>query len=392
MKLPVYLDNHSTTKVDPRVVEAMLPFFTDEYGNASSRQHEFGWKAEAAVKQARRQVGDLIGAQPEEIVFTSGATESINLALKGAAEALAGKGDHIITAATEHKAVLDTCRRLEKYGFKVTYLPVDRFGTVDPSAVADAINDKTILVSIMMANNEIGTIAPTAEIARVCSGHGVVFHSDASQAVGKVPVDLSVLKLDMVSFTAHKMYGPKGIGALFVRRKQPRVNLVQQIDGGGHESGLRSGTLNVPAIVGFGMAARITRQEMPDETRRIHQLRDRLVDGVLSQLDDAWVNGHPTVRLAGNANITFAGVKADSLMMEMKDIAVSSGSACSSAAQEPSHVLRAIGLAHEDVLSSLRFGLGRFTTAEEVEYTIGRVVETVKRARERASRFQTVHT
>jgi cysteine desulfurase len=392
MKLPVYLDNHSTTKVDPRVVEAMLPFFTDEYGNASSRQHEFGWKAEAAVKQARRQVGDLIGAQPEEIVFTSGATESINLALKGAAEALAGKGDHIITAATEHKAVLDTCRRLEKYGFKVTYLPVDRFGTVDPSAVADAINDKTILVSIMMANNEIGTIAPTAEIARVCSDHGVVCHSDASQAVGKVPVDLSALKLDMVSFTAHKMYGPKGIGALFVRRKQPRVNLVQQIDGGGHESGLRSGTLNVPAIVGFGMAARIARQEMPDEARRIHQLRDRLVDGVLSQLDDAWVNGHPTVRLAGNANITFAGVTADSLMMEMKDIAVSSGSACSSAAQEPSHVLRAIGLAHEDVLSSLRFGLGRFTTAEEVECTIGRVVETVKRARERASRFQAVHT
>ncbi len=388
VKTPIYLDNHSTTSVDPRVVEAMLPYFTENYGNAASKHHEFGWKAEAAVENARSQIARLIGAESKEIVFTSGATESINLALKGIAEANASRGNHVITAATEHKAVLDICRRLEKSGFSVTYLPVDRTGLTDPNEVKQAITGKTILVTIMMANNEIGTIAPIAEIGAICREAGVAFHTDATQAVGKIPVSVASLNVDLMSFSGHKMYGPKGIGALYIRTTRPRTNLISQIDGGGHERGWRSGTLNVPAIVGFGKAAAIGQEEMPVEMGRVSILRDMLEAGITSQLNSTTVNGHATQRLPNNSNITFSGIKADRLIMDMKDIAVSTGSACSSASPEPSHVLRATGLRDEDVLSSIRFGLGRFTTAEEIEYTIKKVVETVRTIRERSSLYQ----
>jgi cysteine desulfurase len=392
MKFPVYLDNHSTTKVDPRVVEAMLPFLTEHYGNAASKQHEFGWVAEAAVENARTGIAALIGADAKEIVFTSGATESVNLALKGVAEAYASKGDHIITALTEHKAGLDACRNLERHGFRVTYLPVDRYGMVSPDDLVRAITEKTIMVTIMMANNEIGTIAPVAEIGELCRERRILFHTDASQSAGRIPVDVTSLNADLLSFSAHKMYGPKGIGALYVRAAHPRIKLVQQIDGGGHERGMRSGTLNVPAIVGFGKSAEIARQQMTEDAERISVLRNALVEGITSQLEDTWVNGHATDCLPNNANITFKHVKADQLMMDMKDIAVSSGSACSSASPEPSHVLKAIGLGDEDVLSSLRFGLGRFTTSEEVHYATERIVETVRAAREKSRQYQFIHS
>ncbi len=382
-RLPIYLDNHSTTRVDPRVVEAMLPYFTEHYGNAASKQHEFGWRAEAAVEQARKHLATLIGAGAEEIVFTSGATESINLALKGVAEAYASRGKHIITAATEHKAVLDCCKRLEKYGYRVTILPVDRTGLITLDALRDAITYETVLVSIMAANNEIGTLAPIEAIGTVCRERGVLFHTDATQAVGKVPVDVRAMNVDLMSFSSHKMYGPKGVGALFVRAASPRVKLLPQIDGGGHERGLRSGTLNVPAIVGFGEAARIAAQEMEEERGRTARLRDRLVQQILSTLEATWLNGHPTNRLPNNANITFKDADADAIMMEMKDVAVSSGSACSSAQPEPSHVLKAIGLSTEEAKCSLRFGVGRFTTEEEIEFALARVVETVTKVRER---------
>lgn len=388
MKLPVYLDNHSTTQVDPRVVDAMLPFFTEHFGNAASRQHQFGWDAEAAVENARKQISTLLGATNEEIVFTSGATESINLALKGVAESYASKGRHIITAATEHKAVLDSCKRLEKYGFTVTYLPVDRYGLVSAADIDKAITSDTIIVSIMMANNEIGTIAAISEIGAVCKSRNVLFHTDATQAVGKIPVDVRALNVDLVSFSAHKMYGPKGIGALYVRSTRPAYRLSSQIDGGGHEHGLRSGTLNVPSIVGFGKACEIARTEMDEEADRLRKLRDHLVGGLTSTLENIWVNGHPEQRLPQNANVTFAGVRSDRLLMEMKNIAVSTGSACSSTSSEPSHVLAAIGLSKNDAMSSIRFGLGRFTTSEEIDYTIERAVETVKKEREKISRFQ----
>lgn len=387
---PIYLDNHSTTKVDPRVIEAMIPYFTENYGNASSTHHEFGWKAGAAVENARRQIAQLIGAKSQEIVFTSGATESINLALKGIAEANASKGNHIITAATEHKAVLDTCKRLEKYGFSVTYLPVERTGLINPEDVRRAITGKTILITIMMANNEIGTIAPIAEIGAICRHAGVFFHTDATQAVGKVPVDVAGLNVDLMSFSAHKMYGPKGVGALYVRTAAPTINISAQIDGGGHERGMRSGTSNVPAIVGFGKAAAVAQTEMTSDMTRVSSLRNALEGGILFQLDDAIVNGNPGTRLPNNTNIMFRGVKADRLIMDMKDIAVSTGSACSSASPEPSHVLCAVGLSDEDILSSVRFGLGKYTTEEEIDYTINRVAQTVKAIR--AKSLQPAHS
>ncbi|HXF99804.1 MAG TPA: IscS subfamily cysteine desulfurase [Bacteroidota bacterium] len=384
LRLPVYLDNHATTRVDHRVLDAMLPYFTEHYGNAASRQHEFGWRAEAAVENARKHIAALIGASPEEIVFTSGATESINLALKGVAEGYTLRGKHMITAATEHKAVLDCCKRLERYGFRITVLPVDRHGAVDLDALRAALSSETILVSIMAANNEIGTIAPVEEIGKICRERGVLFHTDATQAVGKIPMNVSRMSIDLMSFSAHKMYGPKGIGALFVRSASPRLQLAPLIDGGGHERGLRSGTLNVPAIVGFGEAARIASMEMAQEQERIGRLRDTFVARLQASVRDMWLNGHPTNRLAGNANITFRHANADKVMMEMKDVAVSSGSACSSAQPEPSHVLRAIGLSVDDAKCSLRFGLGRFTTAEEIEYAATRVVESVEKVRARS--------
>ncbi len=388
MNVPVYLDNHATTKVDPRVLEAMLPFFSEHYGNAASRQHEFGWYAEAAVEVARSQIADLIGAGDLEIIFTSGATESINLALKGIAEAYASKGNHIITVATEHKAVLDTCRRLEATGCRVTYLPVDRYGCIDPGELAERITDKTILVSVMAANNEIGTLAPMERIGNICASRGVLFHTDATQAAGKIPVDVARWNVDLLSLSGHKMYGPKGIGALVVRAATPRIRLAPQMDGGGHEHGFRSGTLNVPAIVGFGAAAKIAKEELLADADRTRALRDRLVEGLKSQLDDVKVNGHPESRLPNNANITIPGVRADRLMMDMKDVAVSSGSACSSSLPEPSHVLRAIGLSKDDILSSLRLGVGRFTTGEEIEYAARRIAESARKQEQASMRVE----
>lgn len=391
MKLPVYLDNHATTRVDPRVVEAMLPYFGEHYGNASSRQHAFGWAAEGAVTVARGRVAALLGADPSEIIFTSGATESINLAIKGAAEGLRGHGNHIITSMTEHRAALDTCRRLERYGFSITYLPVDSTGKISVDELEQAMSAKTILVSIMAANNEIGTIAALEEIGNVCRGRKVLFHTDAAQAAGKIPIDLSRLPVDLLSLTAHKMYGPKGIGALYVRKAGAAIPIVPQIDGGGHEHGLRSGTLNVPAIVGFGEAARIAQKEIVPEGIRIAGLRNALIDGLRAHVGGIRVNGHQSDRLPNNANITFEGITADRLMMDMKDIAVSSGSACSSASPEPSHVLKAIGLSDADAHASIRFGLGRFTTDEEIAYAVRRVSETVKKERDRMEVTEGVH-
>lgn len=391
LRLPVYLDNHSTTQVDSRVVDAMMPYFSEQYGNAASKQHEFGWRAEAAVEAGRKTIAKLIGAEKNEIVFTSGATESINLALKGVAEAYAIKGNHIITAATEHKAVLDTCKRLEKYGFQITILPVDHYGLVSVEDVEKAVTEKTIVVSIMTANNEIGTIAPIREIGEMCRVRNIIFHSDATQAVGKIPVDVKAMNIDLLSFSSHKMYGPKGIGALFVRSATPKLRVMPQIDGGGHESGLRSGTLNVPAIVGFGEAARISQAGMDEESIRTRNMRDRLENGILAQIPDSFVNGHPTSRLPNNSNITFRFAEADRIMMGMKDVAVSSGSACSSDEPEPSHVLRAIGLNNEDAKSSIRFGVGRFTTEQEIDYVIQRVREAVQSVRDRKVHVQLTH-
>jgi cysteine desulfurase len=380
LKLPIYMDNHATTPVDPRVVEAMLPYFTEVFGNAASRSHSFGWTAEKAVELAREQIGALIGASGKEIVWTSGATESDNLAIKGAAEFNRERGNHIITSEIEHKAVLDTCKRLEKEGFEVTYLPVEKDGRVSAAAVKAAMTDKTILVSIMLANNEIGTINPVNEIGAVVKERGAIFHIDAVQGVGKIPFDVNAARADLVALSAHKMYGPKGIGALYVRRK-PRVRITAQIDGGGHERGMRSGTLNVPAIVGFGKAAEICRAEMEAEAARLRQLRDRLLQGIQSQVEDTFVNGSLEHRLPGNLNISFAYVEGEAMLMGLKDVAVSSGSACTSASLEPSYVLRALGVAEEMAHTSIRFGLGRFTTEEEVDYVIELVVDKVKKLR-----------
>jgi cysteine desulfurase len=382
VKLPIYMDNHATTPCDPRVFETMAPYFTEIFGNAASRNHEFGWRAEEGVENARKQVADLIGATSKEIVFTSGATESDNLALKGVADMYYERGDHIITVVTEHKAILDTGKKLEKRGFKVTYLPVGSDGLISPDDVKNAITDKTILVSVMMANNEIGVIQPIAEIGKICKERGVLFHTDATQAVGKVPFNVNDLNVDLVSLSAHKMYGPKGVGGLYVRRKNPRVMLVPMIDGGGHERGMRSGTLNVTGIVGFGKACELAKAEMSDETGRVFGLREKLRRGIMDEIPDVYVNGNLERRLPGNLNISFAYVEGESLLMGINDIAVSSGSACTSASLEPSYVLKALGVGEELAHSSIRFGLGRFNTDEEVDYTIGRVNEAVNRLRE----------
>jgi cysteine desulfurase len=389
LQTPIYLDNHATTPVDPRVLAAMLPYFTERFGNAASKSHAFGWEADAAVDTAREQVAKLIGAaSPREIVFTSGATESDNLAIKGVAEAYRDKGNHIITCVTEHKAVLDSCKVLAKHGFEITYLPVGSDGLIDLQLLRAAITDKTILLSIMAANNEIGTIQPVKEIGRLAKEKNILFHSDATQGVGKFPIAVDAMGIDLLSLTAHKMYGPKGIGALYVRSAKPRVKLTSLIDGGGHERGMRSGTLNVPGIVGLGQACALSQQEMSGEAERLIALRERLKDGILKQLDDVQINGHAVERLPGNLNLSFAYIEGESLMMGLKDIAVSTGSACTSASLEPSYVLKAIGLADELAYSAIRFGLGRFTNEEEIDYTVKRVVEEVARLRQISSLYK----
>ena len=385
LRLPIYLDNHATTRCDPRVVEAMLPYFTEKYGNAASINHWFGTEAHEAVEQARRQVAELIGASENEIVFTSGATESNNLAIKGVARMYRHKGNHIITVATEHKAVLDPCKRLAHDGYEVTVLPVDEYGQVDPQAVADAIRPQTILVSVMLANNEIGTIQPLAEIGAICRERNVPLHTDAAQAVGKIPVHVDELQVDLLSLSGHKIYGPKGIGALFVRKRGKRVRLEPQIDGGGQESGLRSGTLPVPLIVGLGEACRLCQELMPQESQYLRRLRDRLWQGLQQQLEGVRLNGHPQQRLPNNLNVSFAGVKGEALLLAMKDIAVSTGSACTTARLGPSHVLKAIGLDDEQADASVRFGLGRFNTEAEIDWAIERVVATVRQLRQHSS-------
>ncbi|HYH94785.1 IscS subfamily cysteine desulfurase [Hyalangium sp.] len=437
MKLPIYMDNHATTPLDPRVLEAMLPYLREDFGNAASRNHAFGWKAEAAVDKARKQVAELIGASDKEIVFTSGATESDNLAIKGVLEFYKDKGDHIITLKTEHKAVLDTCKRLErirqerldelkmlrlsqlaetdvtqdnlaelsaKYrieedaqyqrwasrptgGARVTYLDVEKDGRVSLEALAAAITDKTVLVSVMFANNEIGTVQPVAEIGKLCRERGVLFHCDAVQGIGKLPFHVDEVKVDLVSISAHKMYGPKGVGALYVRRK-PRVRIAPIIDGGGHERGMRSGTLNVAAIVGFGKAAEIAREELAEESARIFRLREKLRTGILSQLDMLTINGSLEHRLPGNLNISFAYVEGEALMMSIKDVAVSSGSACTSASLEPSYVLRACGVEEDMAHSSIRFGIGRFNTEEEVDFVTRLVVDKVRKLRDMSPLYE----
>ncbi len=382
IKLPIYLDNHATTPVDPRVLEAMLPFFQEKFGNAASRNHPFGWAAEEAVENARAQIARLINATPKEIIFTSGATESNNLAIKGAAEMYREKGNHIITQVTEHKAVLDTCKRLEKYGYEVTYLPVERDGRINLDDLRRAITPKTILITTMYANNEIGVVQPIDEIGKIAKEKGVFFHADGVQAVGKIPVDVQKDNIDLLSLSAHKIYGPKGCGALYVRRRNPRVQLSAIIDGGGHERGMRSGTLNVPGIVGFGKACEVCQQEMSTESERLRRLRDRLKDGIFSKLDEVYINGSMVHRLPHNLNVSFAFVEGESLLMGINDIAVSSGSACTSATLEPSYVLKALGVGEDLAHTSIRFGIGRFNTEEEVDYVLGRVAETVNRLRE----------
>ena len=383
LKFPIYMDNHATTPLDKRVLEAMLPYFTQDFGNAASRTHAYGWHAEAAVEDARETIADYIGAESgKEIVFTSGATESDNLAIKGVAEYYKGKGNHIITSTIEHKAVLDSCKRLEKEGYTVTYVNAGRDGLVNPADIEAAITDKTILVSVMLANNEVGTIQPIGEIGAITRKRGVLFHCDAVQGFGKTPFDVGRMNVDLASLTAHKIYGPKGVGALYVRRSKPRVRLVAQMDGGGHERGNRSGTLNVPGIVGFAKAVAIFKQEGVAEAERIRGLRDRLSNAINKELDSVFLNGHPEKRLPGNLNLSFSFVEGEGLMMAIKDVAVSSGSACTSASLEPSYVLRSMGLDEELAHSSIRFGLGRFNTEEEVDYVAKLVIDKVKRLRE----------
>ncbi|MGC3975031.1 MAG: IscS subfamily cysteine desulfurase [Nitrospira sp.] len=389
MKFPIYLDNHATTPMDPRVLESMLPYFTEKFGNAASRNHAFGWEAEEGVETARKQIAKLIHADAKEIVFTSGATESNNLALKGVVEMYHEKGDHIITSSTEHRAVLDTAKTLEtKRGVKVTYLPVDKFGMVNPEDVRHAITDKTILISVMFANNEIGTINPIKEIGKIAKEKGILFHCDATQGVGKVPINVQEMGIDLMSFSAHKIYGPKGIGALYVRKKNPRVRIAAQMDGGGHERGMRSGTLPVPLIVGFGKACELCEQEMAADAARLSVMRDRLHATITKALEDVYLNGHPTERLPHNLNISFAYVEGESLLMGCKEIALSSGSACTSATLEPSYVLRALGVGAELAHSSIRFGLGRFTLDEEVDYAAKKIIETVTKLREMSPLYE----
>jgi cysteine desulfurase len=382
MNFPIYFDNNATTPCDPRVVETMIPYFTNQFGNAASRNHSFGWAAEEAVDYAREQVAALIGADPKEIIFTSGATEGDNLAIKGVFEMYASKGNHIITTTIEHKAVLDTCKHLEKQGAEVTYLEVDAEGMINLEELEKAITPKTILIAVMYANNEVGVINPMREISAIARKHGVLVMSDAVQAVGKIPVDVNKDGIDLMAFTAHKMYGPKGVGALYVRRKNPRVKVTAQLDGGGHERGMRSGTLNVPGIVGFGKACEICRLEMETDTQRIQKLRDKLEVGLL-QVEESYLNGHKLNRLPHVANISFKHVEGEGLLMGInKQIALSSGSACTSASLEPSYVLKALGLGDDLAHSSLRFGLSRFSTEEEVDFTIKAVTDTVNKLRE----------
>jgi cysteine desulfurase len=388
MQRPIYLDHHATTPIDPAVLEAMMPYLTEQFGNAASRTHPYGWEAEEAVETAREQIAALIHAKPEEIIFTSGATESDNLALKGIAWAYRDKGHHLITTTTEHKAVLDTCHSLERQGFEVTYVPVDRTGLVDPDAIRKAITPQTLLISVMQVNSEIGTVAPLAEIGAIAREHGVLFHSDAVQGVGKIACEVDALQVDLLSISAHKLYGPKGIGALYVRKTRPeRIQLQPLIDGGGHERGLRSGTLNVPGIVGLGQACAICQEVWPEESQRLLQLRQRLYDGLMSRLDEVTLNGHPERRVPGNLNLCFARVQDESLLLSLKDIvALSAGSACSSDGHEASYVLRAIGVAEPLAHSAIRFGLGRRTTAAEIDTVIDAVCDKVERLRALAPR------
>ena len=388
--LPIYMDNHATSPLDPRVLEAMMPYFTNKFGNAASRNHSFGWEAEQAVETAREQIAKLIGATAKEIIFTSGATESNNLAIKGIAEMYRERGNHIITQVTEHKAVLDTCKRLEKYGYRVTYLPVKADGLIDMEDLKRAMDDKTILVSIMAANNEIGVLQPIREIGKLCHEKGVIFHTDAVQAVGKVPVNVIADNIDVLSLSGHKIYGPKGVGALYVRRRNPRVQIAAQIDGGGHERGMRSGTLNVTGIVGLGKACAIAQEEMDSEAAYLRGLRDRLRAKLESELDYVQVNGSWEHRLPGNLNMSFVYVEGESLLMGINDVAVSSGSACTSATLEPSYVLKALGLGDDVAHSSIRFGLGRFNTQAEVDYVADKVIDIVKKLRELSPLYEMV--
>ena len=382
VKTPIYLDHHATTPLDPRVLEAMLPYFTETFGNAASRTHTFGWQAEAAVEQSRETIADFIGASSsKEITFTSGATESDNLAVKGAAEYYASRGQHIITTAIEHKAVLDSCKRLEKQGFQVTYVGVGKDGIVDPEEIRRAITDETTLVSVMLANNEVGTVQPIEEIGKITRERGVLLHCDAVQGLGKTPFDVQKMNVDLASLTAHKIYGPKGVGALYVRRRKPRVRLVAQMDGGGHERGNRSGTLNVPGIVGFAKALEIYQQEGEEENARVLRLRQKLYSRITEKLDLVTLNGDAQRRVPGNLNLSFAFVEGEALMMAIKDVAVSSGSACTSASLEPSYVLRAMGLDEDLAHSSIRFGIGRFNTEEEIDFVADLVIEKVNKLR-----------
>ncbi len=390
VKLPIYMDNHATTQMDPRVLEAMLPFFGNVFGNAASRNHAFGWEAEKAVETAREQVAKLIGCTPKEIIFTSGATESNNLAIKGIAEMYRERGNHIITQVTEHKAVLDTCKKLEKQGYRVTYLPVQANGLIDIEDLRRAMDETTILVSIMYANNEIGVIQPVAEIGKLCHEKGVIFHTDGVQAVGKIPVNVQTDNIDVLSLTAHKIYGPKGVGALYVRRRNPRVQISEQINGGGHERGMRSGTLNVPGIVGLGAACEIAGAEMAVESARLGDLRDYLKAKFEKALDYVHVNGDMQHHLPGNLNVSFVYVEGESLLMGINDIAVSSGSACTSATLEPSYVLKALGLGDDVAHSSIRFGLGRFNTKAEVDYVSDKLIDVVSKLRELSPLYEMV--
>ena len=382
VKLPIYMDNHATTPMDPRVLQAMLPYFTEKFGNAASRNHSFGWAGEEAVETARQQIASLINATAKEIIFTSGATESDNLMIKGVAEMYREKGNHIITQAIEHKAVLDTCKRLEKNGYEVTYLPVQKDGRVNPEDVRKAIKPTTILITVMYANNEIGVINPIAEIGKIAKERGIIFAVDGVQAVGKVPVDVIKDNVDLLAISGHKLYGPKGVGALYVRRRNPRVQLSAIIDGGGHERGMRSGTLNVTGIVGLGKACELCQQEMAEEGARLGKLRDRLKAGLEAKLDEVYINGSVEHRLPNNLNMSFAYVEGESLLMGINDVAVSSGSACTSATLEPSYVLKALGVGEDLAHTSIRFGLGRFTTEEEVDYVIDKMVQVVTKLRE----------
>jgi cysteine desulfurase len=386
---PVYLDNHATTRTDPRVVEAIIPYFAEIYGNSASVSHRFGWDAAEAVERARAQVAEAIGAEAREIVFTSGATESNNLAIKGTARARARAGNHIVTAVTEHKAVLDPIKRLARQGCEITIVPCDDCGRISADAVASALTDRTVLVSIMAANNEVGTINPIAEIGRLCHERGIVFHTDAAQAVGKIPLDVHSAGVDLLSLSAHKIYGPKGIGALYVRRRDPQVRLEPLVDGGGHERGLRSGTVAVPLVVGLGLAVEIAGRERPEEAIRVLELRDRLHEGIARLIPAIRLNGPPGGRLPGNLNLSFADVDGEALMMAMRDVAVSSGSACSSASPEPSHVLLAMGLSEDMARASLRFGVGRFTTAEEIDFAVEAVAAGVARLRQKSVAWTT---